>query len=62
MGFFACAVAIAGLVSSIVRGNESAVGSNTVPIALQRTLLGLALLLGFGTLAKWWQAKRTGKL
>jgi hypothetical protein len=62
VGLFASALAIAGLISSIVRGNEDLIGENFVPTGLQKTMLVFALGMAVVTVAKWWHAKKHGKL
>lgn len=62
VGLFASALAIAGLISSIVRGNEDLIGENFVPTGLQKTMLVFALGMAAVTVAKWWHAKKHGNL
>ena len=62
VGLFASALAIAGLISSIVRGNEDLIGENFVPTGLQKTMLVFALGMAVVTVAKWWHAKKHGNL
>lgn len=62
IGLFASALAIAGLVSSILRGNEDVLGSQFVATGLQKTLLVFAIVLACMTVAKWCHAKRNGNL
>jgi hypothetical protein len=60
IGLAATALAIAGLVSSILVGNDKAFGSSRIGTAQQKTLLVLAVAIGTLTLAKWWQSRRQG--
>ena len=62
IGLFASALAIAGLVSSILRGNEDVFSSKFVATGLQKTLLVFAIVLACMTVAKWCHAKRNGNL
>ena len=59
---FASALAISGLISSIVRGNEGLISERIVSTGLQKTMLIFALGMGAVTGAKWWYAKKHGKL
>lgn len=58
VGLAATALAIAGLVSSILVGNDEAFGSSRIGTAQQKTLLVFAVAVGALTLAKWWQSRQ----
>ena len=60
IGLFASALAIAGLISSILRLNEDVFGLEFVAIGLQKTLLIFAIGLACMTVAKWCHARRHG--
>lgn len=58
VGLAAAALAIAGLVSSILVGNDEAFGSSRIGAAQQKALLVFAVTIGALTFAKWWQSRR----
>lgn len=60
VGLAATALALAGLVSSILVGNDEALGSSRIDAAQQKALLVFAVAIGALTLAKWWRSRRQG--
>ena len=58
IGLLASTLAIAGLISSILRRNEEVFGSKFVATGLQKTLLIFAIGLACMTVAKSWRARR----
>jgi predicted metal-dependent peptidase len=65
IGIAACALAILGLCSSLLTGNEELFLPEIfgrIPIRMQKTLLLWAVLMVALTGAKYWQAKRNDEL
>ena len=58
IGIFASALAIAGLVSSILRGNEDVFGSNFFATGPQKTLPVFGIVLACMTVEKWHRTNR----